>query len=171
MDKGDWKEAKRHEKAAAAGVKTETLGESTSATPQSPSSSSGVHTQRIRRQTRIIPRWMRCGACCGHVEVWTHAHCDGTPSGLTVRLACPTYYSLLNSIVLNVAHVIPMMSRRDHPSEILLSSNCDIHPARHEHTPHYRISEAQTAAAADIGPRRDSSLTYNAFVTLVSHRR
>ena len=45
MDKRDWKEAKRREKAAAAGTKTQTLGESTGAPSQSPLSPSGANTQ------------------------------------------------------------------------------------------------------------------------------
>lgn len=46
MDRGDWREAKQHEKAAAARVKTQMLGESTNVSPHSPSSSSGAHMQR-----------------------------------------------------------------------------------------------------------------------------
>ena len=45
MDKRDWKEARRREKTATAGAKTQTLGDSASSSPQPPSSSSGAHTQ------------------------------------------------------------------------------------------------------------------------------
>lgn len=45
MDKKDWKEAQRREKAAAAVEKTQTLGESGRPTPQSSLSSSGADAQ------------------------------------------------------------------------------------------------------------------------------
>ena len=73
MDKRDWKEAKRREKAAAAGATIQTLCESTSASPQSPVPSRKL-AGKDRGQTRVVLRWMRRGVCCGHMEVWTRTH-------------------------------------------------------------------------------------------------
>ena len=42
---------------------------------------------------------------------------DGTPSSTTVRLAYHTYFSLLNGIVSDATHVIPVMSIATRPTQ------------------------------------------------------
>ena len=81
MDKRDWKEEKRREKAAAAGEKTQTFGESGSGSsfPQSPSSPPGADAQASTGdvEANAYPPEMDEMRCL----LWAHGGQDPSGSG------------------------------------------------------------------------------------------